>query len=69
MKGFLSLWMSVINASLNQRIDNENKVIPIKRMVDPLKIEKVANFMVTPGASYITGVKLSVDSEINQVLF
>lgn len=40
------------------RITNE---IPLKRIADPEEFSKVATFLVSPAASYLTGVMLQVD--------
>lgn len=43
--------------------------IPLKRMADPDEFSKVAAILVSPAASYVTGVMLNVDGGINQSLF
>ena len=57
------------NTTLDQEINKVTKDIPIRRMADPMEIGKAAAFMVSPAASYITGIMLSVDGGINQGLF
>lgn len=55
--------------SLDQEISLVTKAIPLARMADPDEIGKAAAFLVSPAASYINGVMLSVDGGINQGLF
>ena len=55
--------------SFAQEIADVTKAIPLARMADPDEIGKAAAFLVSPAASYITGVMLSVDGGINQELF
>jgi 3-oxoacyl-[acyl-carrier protein] reductase len=43
--------------------------IPLRRMADPNEFGKAAAFLVSPAASYITGVMLSVDGGITDGLF
>jgi 3-oxoacyl-[acyl-carrier protein] reductase len=55
-------------SSFEHEISLITKNIPLARMADPDEIGKAAAFMVSPAASYITGVMLSVDGGINQGL-
>ena len=55
--------------SLLQEMTAITKAIPLSRMADPEEIGKAAAFLVSPAASYITGVMLSVDGGFNQGLF
>jgi 3-oxoacyl-[acyl-carrier protein] reductase len=57
------------NTSIEQEIAIITKTIPLARMAYPEEIGKAAAFLVSPAASYITGVMLSVDGGINQGLF
>ena len=56
-------------STLDHEISLIAKSIPLGRLADPEEIGKVAAFLVSPAASYITGVMLSVDGGINQGLF
>lgn len=57
----------------NSSRDMESKLItqsiPLRRMADPDEFGKAAAFLVSPAASYITGVMLSVDGGIADGLF
>jgi 3-oxoacyl-[acyl-carrier protein] reductase len=55
--------------SLQQEMTAITKAIPLARMAAPEEIGKAAAFLVSPAASYITGVMLSVDGGFNQGLF
>ena len=55
--------------SLSREIANVTKAIPLARIVDSDEIGNAAAFLVSPAASYITAVMLSVDGGINQGLF
>jgi len=57
------------NTSLEEEISNITRSIPLARMADPKEVGKAAVFLVSPAASYITGVMLNVDGGINQGLF
>ena len=57
------------NTTLDHEISLITKSIPLGRLPDPDDIGKAAAFLVSPAASYITGVMLSVDGGINQGLF
>jgi len=52
-----------------QEMDQIVQSIPLQRMADPDEFGKVAAFLVSPAASYITGVMLNVDGGIIQGLF
>jgi 3-oxoacyl-[acyl-carrier protein] reductase len=56
-------------STLDQEVSLITKSIPLGRMAEPDELGKVATFLVSPAASYITGVMLSVDGGINQGLF
>jgi 3-oxoacyl-[acyl-carrier protein] reductase len=50
----------------------KNKItdsIPLRRMAEPEEFARVAAFLVSPAASYITGVLLNVDGGITRSLF
>jgi 3-oxoacyl-[acyl-carrier protein] reductase len=57
------------NSSIDQEIDKITRSIPLKRMADPDEFGKAAAFLVSPAASYITGVMLTVDGGITDGLF
>ncbi len=55
--------------TLDHEISLITQSIPLGRLADPEEIGKAAAFLVSPAASYLTGVMLSVDGGINQGLF
>ncbi len=57
------------NSTVEEEIAAITKTIPLARMAEPEEIGKAAVFLVSPAASYLTGVMLNVDGGINQGLF
>ncbi len=57
------------HSSRMEEIEQLNLSIPLRRMADPDEFGKAAAFLVSPAASYITGVMLSVDGGITKDLF
>jgi 3-oxoacyl-[acyl-carrier protein] reductase len=55
--------------SRESEIEQITNSIPLKRMGSPDEFGKAATFLVSPAASYITGVMLSVDGGISEGLF
>jgi 3-oxoacyl-[acyl-carrier protein] reductase len=58
----------VKNSSVKQELEMITQSIPLRRMANPDEFGKVAAFLVSPAASYITGVMLSVDGGITDGL-
>ena len=56
------------HSSRQAEIEQLTRSIPLKRLADPDEIGKAAVFLVSPAASYITGVMLSVDGGITDGL-
>jgi len=59
----------VKSSSVKQESEMITQSIPLRRMADPDEFGKAAAFLVSPAASYITGVMLSVDGGITDGLF
>ena len=57
------------NSTFEEEITEIAEAIPLARLAEPEEIGKAAVFLVSPAASYITGVMLNVDGGINQGLF
>jgi 3-oxoacyl-[acyl-carrier protein] reductase len=57
------------NSSVKTESEIISQSIPLRRMADPDEFGKAAAFIVSPAASYITGVMLSVDGGITDGLF
>jgi 3-oxoacyl-[acyl-carrier protein] reductase len=52
------------NTSVNEEINKQVKEIPLGRLATPEEFARAAVFLVSPAASYITGVMLQVDGGI-----
>lgn len=59
----------VKNSSKETESEMITQSIPLRRMADPDEFGKAAAFLVSPAASYITGVMLNVDGGIIDGLF
>ncbi|HEX2548668.1 MAG TPA: SDR family oxidoreductase [Gammaproteobacteria bacterium] len=57
----LQFYADTHQTSIEQEIERIANDIPLKRMAEPEEFAKVAAFLVSPAASYITGVMLQVD--------
>lgn len=55
--------------TIEQEITNISKSIPLGRLASPREFANVAVFLVSPAASYVNGVMLTVDGGITKSLF
>lgn len=60
----LSARAELNNSSLEEEIDQITTACPLGRMASPEEIGRVAAFLLSPAASYLTGVMLNVDGGI-----
>jgi 3-oxoacyl-[acyl-carrier protein] reductase len=57
------------DTSVSIEMNKITEAIPLRRMAEPDEFARVAAFLVSPAASYITGVLLNVDGGITRSLF
>jgi 3-oxoacyl-[acyl-carrier protein] reductase len=57
------------NSSVEEEMTRQNAEIPLGRMAQPEEFARVAVFLVSPAASYVTGVMVNVDGGIAKGLF
>jgi 3-oxoacyl-[acyl-carrier protein] reductase len=57
----LNYYAEVHHSTPEQEMEDIVSEIPLKRIADPEEFAKVAAFLVSPAASYLTGVMLQVD--------
>jgi len=69
MEEILNSRIKANKSTLDHELSLLTSSIPMGRLADPDEIGKTAAFLVSPAASYITGVMLSVDGGFNQGLF
>lgn len=60
-KQLLEFYAKQNKSSIEAEIARISNDIPLKRMAEPAEFGKVAAFLVSPAASYLTGVMLQVD--------
>ena len=60
-KQLLQFYAESNHTSIEQEIKRIANDIPLKRIADPEEFAKVAAFLVSPAASYISGAMLQVD--------
>lgn len=60
-KELLNYYSKANNVSIEKEIERIASDIPLKRIAEPEEFAKVAAFLVSPAASYISGVMLQVD--------
>jgi 3-oxoacyl-[acyl-carrier protein] reductase len=60
-KELLKFYSEKNATSLEEEIARVTSDIPLKRMAEPEEFARVATFLVSPAASYVTGVMLQVD--------
>jgi 3-oxoacyl-[acyl-carrier protein] reductase len=67
-KELLNFYAETNHTSIEQETAKIANDIPLKRIADPEEFAKVATFLVSPAASYLTGVMLQVDGGRNRGL-
>jgi 3-oxoacyl-[acyl-carrier protein] reductase len=60
-KQLLKFYADTNHTSMEQEIERIASDIPLKRIAEPQEFAKVATFLVSPAASYISGVMMQVD--------
>lgn len=68
-QSLLEKWSQDNDSSAESEMEKINQTIPLGRFADPKEFGKVAAFLLSPAASYITGAMLQVDGGINSGLF
>lgn len=64
----LKFYSETNHTSIEQEVERIANEIPLKRIAKPEEFAKVATFLVSPAASYLTGVMLQVDGGRNRGL-
>jgi 3-oxoacyl-[acyl-carrier protein] reductase len=57
-----------LGVSVEEQRQNVSEGIPLGRYGDPEELGRVATFLLSPAASYITGVSLQVDGGLVQAI-